>query len=238
MGFFITNPGLNANGYMFRVENGGDCGFFEVINGVHGNIIGTPLGVAGAPVDVWLEVRIQVVGSTATAIVRRNDNNAKIGNTATVTLPAGNRQGTFGQKHDGAGGSNGHRWDNIVLVSPGSAVANNPASTTTGLVASDSDKAMVFNRGSRGTRPVRVVDGPASHVGVRRDHPGSPHRRLADHRGQVRRQPERQLRQLRVDLPHRQPTGNSPGTSSRTPTPSPPSRARRRWSRAPPTTWR
>ena len=119
------SPTTTVSGHMFRLDSHtASAGFYGVYRGAHdggtsGVVVTGALASGGnmiAPVGSGSTYRVNLtaVGDLITATVTRlSDNTVTV---ATVRIPRG-QYGTFGEKHDGAGSPQGHRWDNFRLAS-------------------------------------------------------------------------------------------------------------------------
>ena len=113
--FWISGTGGATNGYVYRMQNlGGDSGFFTVANGATSAMLGGGISDVTTSYDTWYTLRLTAVGDSVTAAVSLRETGAVL-STKTVTVPAGNRAGVFGQQADGAGTAAGHRWDNFTV---------------------------------------------------------------------------------------------------------------------------
>lgn len=118
LGFWITEPGPAANGYMLRMDTGTASAFYKVTDGDHTVMAGSVGNswTAGPLKGVRYRVVLRVAGDKMLSCIMYNaDTGAAYASVAPFTFDSGNRAGTFGQKQDGAGAVEGHRWDNFVL---------------------------------------------------------------------------------------------------------------------------
>jgi hypothetical protein len=123
VGFWITGTGNSAIGYGYRLDTGGSNGFITFNGGNRAWVSGNSNG-SNVPRGVWMRVRLTAVGDDVTGSITRLDTGAVLG-TQTLTMPAGNRSGAFGQGYDSQGNGTttyGQRWDNFQLYSGSTAV--------------------------------------------------------------------------------------------------------------------
>jgi len=127
-GFWMNGTGSTASGYGWRAQSSSnDGGFWQI------NSNGTQTKLAASQYawyrSRWYTLHLSAVGSTVSAEVIDTTNGSTV-QSQTYTLPAGGlpRSGVFGQPVDGAGSSEGHRWDNFVVNSgsAGQVVRNDP----------------------------------------------------------------------------------------------------------------
>lgn len=122
-----------ADGYMFRMDSGDpNSGLYQFTDGVHGTALGATAGITPAR-DTWYRVTITAEASTGACqvVVRVASTGTLWWDSGVRTLPAGNRTGTFGQKQDAAGSTEGSRWDNFALDIPPTTTTDTAAITVT-----------------------------------------------------------------------------------------------------------
>jgi hypothetical protein len=123
VGFWITGTGTSAIGYGYRLDTGGSNGFITFNGNNRAWVSGNSNG-SNVPRGVWMRVRLTAVGDDVTGSITRLDTGAVLG-TQTLTMPAGNRSGVFGQALDAYGSGTttyGQRWDNFQLYSGSTAM--------------------------------------------------------------------------------------------------------------------
>jgi hypothetical protein len=123
VGFWITGSGTSAIGYGYRLDTGGSNGFITFNGNNRAWVSGNSNG-SSVPRGVWMRVRLTAVGDDVTGSITRLDNNVVLA-TQTLTMPAGNRSGVFGQAMDSYGSGTttyGQRWDNFQLYSGSTAM--------------------------------------------------------------------------------------------------------------------
>ena len=112
-GFWLDGNYNTMNGYCFRLQTvNGDGGFFKC-----SKTSKTPISnsVGPAQFDDWYQVRLTAVSGTVTAnVVNLADNTVVFEDSVFIQ---GGGSGVFGQVPDGAGSSEGSRWDDITFNS-------------------------------------------------------------------------------------------------------------------------
>ena len=122
--FWVNSPGATADGFMFRLDTGDDAYTFgKVTGGAHSAALSgvtNAVTPAIAPRGVWLRTVITATGTVVRAVTTRLDTDAVIRDATIDLAPHIDARwptsGTFGQKQDGAGAAEGHRWDNLTLA--------------------------------------------------------------------------------------------------------------------------
>ena len=124
IGFWMTGSLTSQTGYSFRLNTvqTSNYGFVKATNGALA-WVDQSINWGTVNTDTWYRVKLRSAGSVVTVEVIDLGNGSTIG-TQSVTMPAGNRAGAFGQMQDGAGTSPGSRWDNFQVFR-GSSVTSN-----------------------------------------------------------------------------------------------------------------
>ncbi len=121
--FWVTGSGSSAVGYAYRLDTNGSNGFITFNGGNRYWVTGNSNG-SNVPRGVWMRVRLTATGDDVTGSITRLDTGAVLAN-QTLTMPAGNRSGFFGQSTDASGNNtstSGQRWDNFQLYSGSTAM--------------------------------------------------------------------------------------------------------------------
>ena len=115
--FWSKGAGTAAAGYAYRLDSSSNYNSgFITYNGGSRNWVSGSSQWRTPPLNVWHRVRLTAVGDSVTVTVTRLDTNA-VEKTETVTMPSGNRAGSFGQAYDAASSTLGSRWDNFQILS-------------------------------------------------------------------------------------------------------------------------